>query len=175
MIKIRHVQQISDKTCGHACLSMVTGIPIDELVARFGDLPLGDAEEAVVLTEMGILPVPIIALGGFPGLTHAGAYFISVPSINRPGQAHRIVARAEPGWRIFDPQYGREGVNSYGPNAFDDVDGCIKHWSEAVFLHSMDAHKGTAERMDRYAARRHAAQVSREEAAEKITGEGVSA
>lgn len=112
-IEVSHVQQPTAHTCVHACLSMVTGVPIEEYIERFGDNGLSFEEETVALVEDSIFPVrmPSDAPHEFP---NTGVYFVSVPSLNMAGYLHRVVVTAsEEGYEVFDPNYHKEGKRFY--------------------------------------------------------------
>lgn len=153
-VQIKFVQQVNDSTCEHACLSMVTGIPIEDLIDRFGSAAAGDEIESIVLTELGILPVPTQTIGGVCEMVRCGVYLMTVPSLNQPGKAHRVVSEATPKeWRIYDPQFGREGRIGYDVDAFNGSTPKLQHWSQAVFLHPMLGHRGNKERLALYRRR----------------------
>lgn len=155
-IEIHLVTQPTAHTCVHACLSMVTGLPIGTLTDRFGEgHGLSSEEEITVLTEMGILPV---AMPEQLGHWHsAGVYLVTTPSINLLGSTHRVVvqqALEDDDWvlRVFDPNVGREGVLAHGPNALFNPR-TMKTYGDVVKLVPMRLHKGTDERLRLYAAR----------------------
>lgn len=100
----------------HACLSMVTGVPVQHLIDRFGDIGLPLECEIAVLIENGIFPDVRYYLGTpFP----KGFYLASAPSLNIPGALHRIIVEVNEEWDfvVHDPNTGREGVKAYPPNA----------------------------------------------------------
>jgi hypothetical protein len=155
-IRVQFVRQPTPNTCVHACLAMVTGVPVAELIARFGDQGLYRLEEATVLTEYGILPEPASPEDGwrFPAV-----YLASVPSLNRPGYLHRIVVFAHVGqrakeWRVYDPNMGISGTHYHKVRAFyrrrkePPVVYC-----ELTRLAVLWMHRGTAERLRLYAVR----------------------
>jgi len=111
-MKLKTQQQPNDHTCVHTCLSIVTGIPVDELIERFGDHAIGFDEIATVLVEHGLFPRET-TIESHP-FYRSGIYFVSVPSLNLAGQLHQIVIEAsEDGYIVHDPQAGREGKDFY--------------------------------------------------------------
>ena len=57
MITVNFVQQPTAHTCVHSCLSMVTGVPVNDYIKRFGEAGLSFKETAIALTEAKIFPV----------------------------------------------------------------------------------------------------------------------
>lgn len=151
-VKVRFVRQPTSSTCVHACLAMVTGIPVDDLIERFGNHGLSNEEEATVLTENGILPVPVHGMGDTHPMIYFGVYFLTVPSLNIPGANHRIVsAISEDGkrWTSYDPNVGRKGKSYYPRNAFYSNRRPFSY-SEVTFLDPLRLHKGTQDRIARF-------------------------
>lgn len=114
-IAVEHMQQPSATSCVHTCLSMVTGIPVEQYITRFGDdgQGLGNKEETVALVEAKVFPiaVPHVAPHPFP---MPGVYLVSVPSLNIPGKLHRVVVEADAdGYTVFDPNEGKEGKKAH--------------------------------------------------------------
>lgn len=115
-VNFKFVQQPTPQTCVHACLSMVTGVPVGELVDRFGDKGQPFEVEAAVLIENGIFPDARYSSGtAMP----VGFYFCSAPSLNIPGGLHRIVVELNESYDfiVHDPNTGRDGVKAYPHNA----------------------------------------------------------
>lgn len=129
------VNQINDKSCVHACLSMVTGIPVEKLWERF-PRPMWQEDEIVVLVENKIFPVPAAAYG--PQFLRYGTYMMSVPSLNVEGALHCVlVVYNEEGAFLYDPQSGREGKKYYPLRSLmSDYDGPIKvsGYAQVTFL-----------------------------------------
>ena len=119
MIEVKLQQQPTPRTCAHTCLSMVTGVPVEDLIERFGDRGLAFPEEACVLIENGIFPVN--TTGSHHEFALEGVYLVSTPSLNLPGKLHMVVVEASAdGYVVYDPNTGREGVKAYHPNAIMD-------------------------------------------------------
>lgn len=109
---INLVQQIDDQTCVHACLAMVTGCSIQDVVDLVGPTALDWRKEYRVLIEHGLFPY--LCPDGiflFPGV-----YIATIPSRNHAGFLHRIVVRRDRRDQILvtDPQHGRDGCISLG-------------------------------------------------------------
>ena len=117
-ISVNFVQQPTPHSCVHACLSMITGIPIESLIDRFGDHGLSMDEEVTVLVENKLWPYRNTECGPHP-FPLEGVYLVTVPSLNLEGKLHRVVvdARTE-GYTVFDPNTGRDGRKAYSS---DDV------------------------------------------------------
>jgi len=138
---IKFVQQPTSKTCVHACLAMVTGQPVQDIVLRFGDRGIGAEEEVAFLTENGLLPVPMnrYAKNYF---SETGLYLITAPSLNLLGKTHRLVVVIDNNWdfTILDPNAGRKGKKYYSRNGFFTKRGIS--YSDVVHLVEMKLHKG---------------------------------
>lgn len=158
-IVVNHVMQPSPHTCGHACLAMVTGLDVQSIIARFGEAGINDDIEAIVLTESGIYPVAIPETAFMPALPFHGVYFATVPSLNIPGGAHRLVIEANPDeaeFEVHDPNAGREGKLFYPLNALtpDRDTRTLKHYGGITYLRPMIGHVGSLDRVARYRAGR---------------------
>jgi len=141
-IEVKHVQQPSAVSCVHACLSMVTGIPVSELIDRFGNHGLGLDVEATVLTEMGIYPTKIST--GIESQIGVGVYFMDVPSLNLTGKMHLCVMVYDGHEMIiYDPNEGREGVKSYHPKGLHSGNSPSPSNFSFTRLESLDRHHGT--------------------------------
>lgn len=115
-MKIKHVQQPTPVTCVHACLSMVTGVPVDSLIERFGNQALAFDAEATVLVEHRIFPIK--TTGDHRTFPFTGLYLVSAPSLNLPGQLHMVAVEAtEYELKVYDPNTGRKGVKAYADDA----------------------------------------------------------
>ena len=79
-ITVEHVQQPTSVTCVHACLSMVTGVPVEEYIKRFGDHATGEDTEAVALVEAGVFPKAVPHSGPHP-FPLEGIYLVSAPQL----------------------------------------------------------------------------------------------
>lgn len=111
-LKVNFVQQPSSVTCVHACLAMVTGIPVESLVERFGDRGLAFDSKATVLVENKIWPVNT-TFRDHPFDT-CGVYLVGTCSLNLPGKMHCVVVEASSdGYRVYDPNKGRQGKDFY--------------------------------------------------------------
>lgn len=155
LIKVQPVQQPTANSCVHACLSMVTGVPVEDLIKRFGDRGLGDMEEATVLTEHGILPVEQSGIGR-DRFDVSGVYLVTVPSLNYPGKNHRTVwaTDGDEKFVLHDPNAGRAGVAAYPPDCIYDTEGPLQGYSEVTLLRVMPTHSGNKARRFRYSLRR---------------------
>lgn len=145
-IQINFISQPTDVTCVHACLSMVTGILVEELVKRFGNKGLSCEEEIVVLTEMGIFPQQISLFGNtlFP---EDGIYMASVPSINKIGYSHRILfVIIEDNWDVIDPNKDRIDKKIYTKDMIEDT----FSYYDVIYLKPLRFHKGTELRLQNY-------------------------
>lgn len=124
------VNQVNDRTCGHACLAMVTGRAVDEVIGIVGDEPLDTFEERMFLAMHGILTVDVPMHAPFTW----GVYMASAPSMNLPPKMHRVVVYTEPGakgdpWVVLDPQTDRPGRKWY-----TEFNGDVMAYAEMTLL-----------------------------------------
>lgn len=100
--------QPNDHTCVHTCLAMITGVPVEKLVERFGDEAIGFDQAATVLVEHGIFPIKTTDCPH--PFMFEGAYMVACCSKNFAGLSHQLVVEASrEGYVVHDPQKGRDG------------------------------------------------------------------
>lgn len=117
MYKIQHVQQQMSGDCTQACISMVTGIPLEALTEKYNSKVGMSKEDAYyALKQFGIeCEIP-----RFNMLKYGCTYIATVASLNIKGGLHCIVFDCR-WWKdifedddaIFDPNAGREGLEAY--------------------------------------------------------------
>lgn len=102
------VRQTNDCTCVHACLAMVTGMPIADVTWALGDhCGLADEQSFGFLGLCGII-AKHIGPGHFP--RRGPVYMGTVPSLNIEFASHQVVMFARGNeWVIRDPNQGRPG------------------------------------------------------------------
>lgn len=113
---IELVQQPTDNTCSSACLSMLTGIPVNVVVSEYHDIARLSGSTMnpwVYLQSKGIESryVPTYSQVLWYGRT----YLLAVPSLNVPGILHHIVLtpNQDHDIRVLDPNFGRHGKKYY--------------------------------------------------------------
>lgn len=113
IISVEQLQQPGATSCVLTCVAMVTGVPIETYIARFGEGPQSSEVEISALIESGIFPMAIPHGGPHP-FPLAGVYLVSVPSLNLFGQLHRVVVEASrQTYLVYDPNAGRKSVQAY--------------------------------------------------------------
>lgn len=82
-VDIVEFKQHGEATCGHVCLSMITGIPPQDIVDRFGHAEEGMTKRKMVdaLKELGIEHV----VHRFNCIFSGKVYILTVPSLNIRG------------------------------------------------------------------------------------------
>jgi hypothetical protein len=97
--------QPTDCTCVHACLAMCLGVPVLEVVRRYGETPLDQPRLQAALTECGVLWNQMT----HGCMVHSGWYFAVVPSLNRRGHAHQVLLNwsFDDGLVVLDPSRRR--------------------------------------------------------------------
>ena len=156
-IRIQHVRQPTRDTCVHACLSMVTGIPVDDLVERFGDTGCSNEISATVLCEMGILPI-LLPNVVTPLFLVGNVFFLTVPSLNTVGGAHCVVVAAHNDGppTLYDPNEGVVGGQWYPRGALDpapDNPRILRAYSDVMLLQPLARHHGSRKRQHLYRRR----------------------
>jgi hypothetical protein len=135
---------------------MVTGVPVNDLLHRFGNHGLSHEEIVTVLTEYGILPRMIDMDEVFMA---DGVYFLTMPSLNIPRALHRVVAvsnDADDIIKVYDPNQGRPDKVFYEEDClFRRMKGGSErvYYSDPIFLKPLRLHRGTEERLALYAQR----------------------
>lgn len=112
---MKFVQQPSELTCTSACVSMMTGIPVEQVVEELDHVlkENGGGEVIPYLMSKGFeyeSPESVYQIGGSNGI----GWLLAVPSLNMMGGMHNIVAFTEGGKvHILDPNKGREDTKYY--------------------------------------------------------------
>lgn len=115
-LEIKLVQQPTADSCTSACLSMLTGIPVNEVISDFHHRwkdPNDGYDPSSYLMEKGC-PF-IVSRDPFNNfLVWGRVYLLTVPSLNVEGGLHHIVVdvRGEEE-KVFDPNEGKEGRRYY--------------------------------------------------------------
>ncbi len=131
---IQLVRQPTDVTCMQACLSMVTGVAIEDVIKETGGEGLYPSDEEAFLNKH---------LYGYWSPSTKGAlmygmyHLLTVPSLNLEACLHRIVAYAAPADNpdechlvLFDPNRGRQDKKYYHKSCT-----MLNHWAEVVMIH----------------------------------------
>lgn len=103
------VQQINDYTCGHACISMVTGVDINTLHEQIPNA-LDDDSLIKLLVQNGVFPQYTQYPHMFP---MRGLYMMTVPSLNLLAHNHCVIVNVGDVYKVYDPNTGREGKKFY--------------------------------------------------------------
>lgn len=127
---LQHQTQPTFNTCMSACIAMVAGQPVDEVVARwhqsFHDKTdwLDDALDYYKIPYFYGSQRRAELLYGF-------IYFLTVPSLNITGGLHEILVSltADRGIEVFDPVKGRPGAKHYVYGEVTSPDEvCLHSW-----------------------------------------------
>lgn len=151
-LSVIHVTQPTPFSCAHACLSMVTGIPVEEIIARW-KRPISFIETVTVLSEEGIMAVPFVPGYMYP-FSDDGVYLTTVPSLNRSGVTHSVLVEYyQDEVSVHDPNKGREGILFYTEDNYWRKKGHPPMGFTATLkLVSLRDHKATPERIARMRA-----------------------
>jgi hypothetical protein len=79
--------QPTPHTCVQTCIAMALGVPVSEIIEKYGDAPLNQYYLTQILTETGICWNQFV----FGKMLFDGWYFAAVPSLNFSGGAHQIL------------------------------------------------------------------------------------
>lgn len=96
--------QPTGSTCVQTCIAMVLGVPVADVIARYGDEPLNQQRMAHALTECGVVWNQMTN----GTMVHEGWYMATVPSLNNRGGNHQIMVRftSHDGVCVADPARG---------------------------------------------------------------------
>lgn len=133
MALIRKPQLVTQPTpwsCTHACLSMVSGVPVQDIIDEFGEGGMTYKDELKWLVRHDILPAPCLNVGNLlhPFPMH-GVYIISAPSLNMPGKEHSLVVVVGKGYQVLDPNTGRDGADIYFPDSMSGGEPVLNGYS----------------------------------------------
>jgi hypothetical protein len=105
---VHHITQPTNFSCAHACLSMVTGIDVYDIISRW-TRPISHWEVLTILSEEGIGMIPYLPGVGDP-FDHTGVYLVTVPSLNKSGVTHSVIMTLdeEGEYTVYDPNKGRQ-------------------------------------------------------------------
>jgi len=122
-MKLELVKQPTATTCVHACLSMLSGIAVEDIVKDLGDSGVASDREHKWYRDNGYEPIYIEPHKKFD-FKRDGVYLATVPSLNKIGGTHRIVilADSEAGcmFKVFDPNRGKARKYYYSISALED-------------------------------------------------------
>lgn len=121
MKKIELVNQVDDKTCASACISMLTGMPIDKVIEEFhGDYLALNIDIGDYLRSKGFVVRDAYSKERL--LKPGSVYLLCVPSLNVVGGLHEVVVDIRDVFEIYDPQAGRKDKKYYvyGVGLYDD-------------------------------------------------------
>lgn len=111
--EITLVNQIDDCTCIPACMAMISGFKLEDVLHIMEDIrkpPYSEHETMIGLVRLKVLPIQI--LGRVLKPFHL--YMAMVPSLNAIGVIHAIVIDVRDGnLKVFDPQNGRTDKKFY--------------------------------------------------------------
>ncbi len=141
MSDFKHVVQPSAKTCAHACLSMVTGVSVFDIIDHFQSkdgLTLQQQHDWLCQQGWTLEYFKPLAKYDFP---YEGLYIVSVPSLNCLGRTHRIVVivdwSSDNDWNVYDPNEGRGSKNYYTRDAIRKG---TCSFSESTFVRKVSNH-----------------------------------
>lgn len=119
-----HLQtQPTPVTCVQTCLAMALGVPVADVIARYGGAPLNQQKLCAALTECGVRFDVMM----FGTILFEGWHFATVPSLNFNGGAHQVLFHwGEKGLHVVDPSASKR-------YAFDGSD--VKSWSDLTPFH----------------------------------------
>ena len=130
------VNQINDKTCVQACLAMITGASIKNVIRATGGGALCPDDRILFLAAHGVLCEQLNQTGWVYGV-----YLVSAPSLNVGRKTHQLIVNVRPDWpkdspwQVLDPQSGREGKEAYTDEDMKSGEMC---WHEPFLVRRPD-------------------------------------
>lgn len=111
-------QQPTPDTCTSACLAMITGLPVSQVIEEYDHLHKAhESNPCKYLLEKG---VPFVYGSIYEQMRVCGTFLLCVPSLNIQGGNHNIIFRTwynpDDGYyykQLLDPARGREGRRYY--------------------------------------------------------------
>ena len=99
-----HQAQPTNKTCVQTCIAMAIGVPVNDVIVRYGGEGLHHDTLLRALTECGVVWNQLVHNRIF----FPGWYFAAVPSLNHRGVFHQILMHWTPdtGTQVLDPAVG---------------------------------------------------------------------
>ena len=120
-------KQPNNETCVQTCLAMALGVPVEEVIAIYGDRGLNMGRLLHALLECDVDHNILV----YSRLTFSGYYFAVVPSLNHRGKNHQIIIH-------YDAARGCNGITVYDPSegscyAADGSD--LYSWESLIVFH----------------------------------------
>lgn len=109
------INQPTANSCTSACIAMVTGLPIGQVMQEFhAKFRAGGINTYEYLDLKGVAYLKHPDLYSIGGDVDGWAYILAVPSLNSFSEMHNIVVYTDQGHlHILDPQQGNEGKLFY--------------------------------------------------------------
>ncbi len=119
-------KQPTPVTCVQTCLAMALGVPVEQVIARYGDRPMNQQWLCHALNECGFL---------WNQFMHgtwvcSGYYLLAVPSLNVRGGMHEIIVH-------YDMDRGCSGITVFDPSTkttYKEDGSDLVTWSEPTFF-----------------------------------------
>lgn len=123
--KTRHVRQMNDMSCAHACIAMATGIELDYVWSKAPQRL--DIHRTIQLLEF--YGQHITRLDAPNDLC-----LLTVPSLNELGRNHMVMMDCKDGFEVFDPNMGRPHKKWYTMERMNDdlLRYPLHDWSEVL-------------------------------------------
>ena len=119
-MKIEHQQQPTGSTCMSACIAMVLGEPVSDIVSDFHKSYMAEKLDADEYLRARGIELEVLLTNA---KIEAGyIYICSVPSLNLQARTHAILLdMREEYWSLYDPNQGKEGKLYYVPDVPDSI------------------------------------------------------
>ena len=137
--KIQHVKQPTANSCVSACLAMLTGKPVAQVIEEFHDKYYDSWKLTVYeyLVMQGMNPLPYSG-GGVERVSLGNIYLATVASLNVPGALHQVILDlSDNKFVVHDPIKGWPGKKFYvGPDEDPEQEGAfiIHSWSVDLLI-----------------------------------------
>jgi len=125
---MKHVQQQTLNSCMSSCISMITGIDINEVIEQFGNdyISQQNGQDHLIfkyLIKNGFVPYSgdELSISGSVSILPDYFYILGVPSLGKKGKWHAVVVYFEDDEPVvLDPMYGKGLSYVYGIYANND-------------------------------------------------------
>ena len=123
---IKQQVQPTPITCVSTCMSMILGVPVEEVINEFHEKYYTECSItcAKYLQSKGLTVERMYADFSPKNIDYNTVYGLIVPSLNIEGGTHMVLMEvdSEGNWCIYDPNYKKESKKYYIPVKYEDND-----------------------------------------------------
>lgn len=119
-------KQPTPSSCSQTCLAMALDVPVEQVIAKFGDRGMSHQEFLAAIAACGFLHNQFL----FGSLIISGLYWLTVPSLNNRAGSHKVLVDYNAdmgcsGFTVYDPST----KETYRPDGSD-----LLSWSNPILF-----------------------------------------